>query len=74
MGKRRVKLTWMHTKIQELRQLPDYFSAHLIKKIFKASTQDYMGMRHDLEVMPKKSIVVRFPSLLGQMCGIHHNK
>ena len=31
-------------------------------------------MRHELNSMPKESVMVRFPSLPNQMCGIHLNK
>ena len=46
----------------------------LVKKTFDNSNQDYPGVRNERKVMPKKSAVVRFPSLSDPMPGICCNK
>ena len=69
-----MKIVWTDDKIQEWRQRLGYVSPHLVKKTFENSTQDYPGVRHDWEVVPKKSAVVRYPSLYDPMCGILCNK
>ena len=70
----RVKITWTNKKIQEWRQRLGYFISHLVKNTFEASTQDYPGVRHKCEVMPKKSSVVSFPILPYPVCSIRFNK
>ena len=45
-----------------------------MNKNFDNSTQDYLGVRHEREVMPKKLAVFRFPRLSDPMRGIHRNK
>ena len=70
----RVTFFWTNEKIQELRQRLGYVSPHLVKKTFDNSTQEYLGLRHEQEVMPKKSAVARFPSLSDLLNGISRNK
>ena len=67
-------IVWSNEKIQEWRQHLGYVIPNLVKKTFENSTQDYPGVRHKQEVMPKKSAVVRFPSLSDPMCSISCNK
>ena len=67
-------MTWMNDKIQDWRQCLGYVSAHLVKKTFETSTQDYSGVRHDCEVTTKKSSVVSFPILPYPVCSIRFNK
>ena len=50
----RVNIFWTNEKIQEWRQRLGYVSPHLIKKKIDNSTQDYPGVRHEREVVPKK--------------------
>ena len=69
----RVKIVWNNEKIQEWRQHLGYFSPHLVKKTFNNSTQDYPGVRHKWQFMPKKSAVVRFTRLSDPMRGIRCN-
>ena len=69
-----MKIVWTNEKIQECRQLLRYVIPHLVKKTFENYTQDYPGVRHEREVMPKKLVVVRFPSLSDPMRGIRCNK
>ena len=70
----KARIVWTNEKIQELRQRLGYVIPHLVKKTFDNYTQYYPGVSHEREVMPKKSSVVRFPSLSGPMRGIRHNK
>ena len=70
----RVKIFWTNKKIQEWRQRLGYVSPNLVKKTFNDSTQYYPGVRHKQEVMPKKSAVVRFPSLSDPMRDIRRSK
>ena len=51
LGTGRVNINWKKEKIQELRKHLGYVSAHLVKKTFEASTQDYLGVRHKREVV-----------------------
>ena len=66
----KVKIVYTNKNIQEGRQRLGYVSPCLVKKTFDNSTQDYPGVRNEREVMPKKSSVVRFPSLSDPMPGI----
>ena len=66
--------SWTNKKIQEQRQRLGYVRYHLVKKTFKNSTQDYPGVRHEREVMPKKLAVVIFPSLSDPMRVIRRNR
>ena len=69
-----MKIIWNNKKIQDWRQRLGYVSPHLVKKAFKNSTQDYPGVRHEREGMPKKLTVVIFPRLSDPMRGIRRNK
>ena len=51
-----------------------YVISHIVNKTFDNSTQDYSGVRHQQDVMLKKSAVIRFTSLPGPMHGILRNK
>ena len=57
----RVKTVWTNEKILEWRQRLGYVSSHLVKKTFANSTQNYPVVRHEREVIPKKSDVEIFP-------------
>ena len=70
----RVKYTWTDKQITEWRQRLGYISSHLVKKTFKSSTQFYPGVRHEREVMPKKSVVERFPAMSDALRSIRGNK
>ena len=70
----RVKIVRANENIQEWIQRLGYASPHLVKKTFENSTQDYSGVRHEQEVMPKKLAVVRFPDLSDPMRRIRCNK
>ena len=70
----RVTIVWTNKKIQEWRQRLGYVNPHLAKKTFDKSTQDYPGVRHEWEFMPKKPAVVMFPSLSDPMRVIHRNR
>ena len=70
----RVKIVWNNEKIQEWRQHLGYVSSHLVKKKFADSTQYYPGVRHEREVMPKKSDVEIFPALSDYLRGFSRNK
>ena len=69
-----MNITWTNEKIQERRQRLGYVSAHLVKKTFDDSTQNYPGVRQEYEVMPNNSSKVRFTSLPDPMPGILCNK
>ena len=69
-----MNIVWTNEKIQEWRQRLGYVSHHLMKKTFDNSTQDYPGVRHEREVMPKKSAVAISPGLSYPMFGISRNK
>ena len=64
----------MNEKIQEWRQLLRYVISHLVKKNFQASNQYYPSLRHEQEVMPNKSDMVRFTSIPDPTRGVHCNK
>ena len=70
----RVNTVWTNEKIQEWRQRLGYFIPHLINKTFDNSTQDYPGVRHKREVIPKKLAVVIFTSISDPMRGIRRNR
>ena len=53
----RVKFIWTNEKIQEWRKRLGYVISHMAKKMFASSTQYYPGVRHERELMPKKSAV-----------------
>ena len=74
LGTGRLNINMTNKKIQERRKRLGYVSAHLVKKIFEASTQDYLVVRHERKVMPKKSTVVRFTRLPYPMYVINFNK
>ena len=69
-----MEIVWNNDKIQEWRLHLGYFSSHLVKKTFANSTQDYPGVRHEREVMPKKFSVERFPDLYDPLRLISRNK
>ena len=69
-----MKIFWTNEKIQVWRQCLGYFSTHVVKKTFDKSTQYHPGVRHEHEVMHKRSAVVIFPGLSDPMCGIFRNK
>ena len=45
-----------------------------MKKTFESSTQFYVGVRHEREVMPKKSAVGRFPAMSDSLRSVRRNK
>ena len=59
----RVKYAWTNEQITEWRKRLGYISSNLMKKTFESSTQFYAGVRHEREVMPKKSAVDIFPAM-----------
>ena len=67
-------MTWTSDKIQEWRQHLGYVSANTVNKTFEASTQDYPDVKQEHEFIPKKSAVVRFPSLPDPMRSTICNK
>ena len=69
-----MKIVWTNEKIQEWRHRLGYVSTHLVKNTFEKSTQDYPDVRHEREVMPKKSAVAISPGLSYPMFGISRNK
>ena len=70
----RLKIVWTNEKIQEWTQRLGYVRIHLFKKTFENSTQNYPGVRHEQEVMIKKSAVFRSSRLSDPMRGIRRNK
>ena len=45
-----------------------------MKKTFENSNQEFSGVRHEREVMPKKSSVEIFPGFSDPLRGISRNK
>ena len=70
----RVKYVWADKQITEWRQRLGYISSCLVKKTFESSTQFYPSVRHEREVMPKKSEVERFPAMTDSLRSIRRNK
>ena len=69
-----MKIVWNNEKIQEWRQCLGYVRPHLVKKKIENYTQDYPGVSHEREVMPKKSALVRFPTRFDPIGVIFRNK
>ena len=69
-----VNYVWTHKQIQEWRQRLCYISSHLVKRTIASSTQFYPGLRHEREVMPKKSAVERFPAMADSLRSVRRNK
>ena len=74
LGTGKVEMTWTNEKIQEWRHRLGYVSTHFVKRNFEASNQFYPVVRHEHNVVPKKSAVVRFISLPNPMHSIRRNK
>ena len=70
----RVKYVWTHEQIQEFWQRLGYVSSHLVNKTFASSTQFYPGVRHEREVIPKKSAVEIFPDIADSLRSVCQNK
>ena len=70
----RVKYAWTEEQITEWPQSLGDISSNLVKKTFDSSTQFYAGVRHELEVMPKKSAVGRFPAISDSLRSVRRNK
>ena len=69
-----MKYVWNHEQIKEWRKRLGYISSHLVKKTFVSSTQFYPGVRHEREVMPKKSDVEIFPATADSLRVVPCNK
>ena len=70
----RVKYAWTNEQITEWRQHLGYIISNMVKKTFESSTQFYTGVRHEREVMPKKSATERFPAMPDSLRNFRHKK
>ena len=70
----RVKYAWTNDQITEWRQHLGYISSSLVRNTFEPSTQFYAGVRHEQELMPKKSAVQIFPAVPDSLRNVRRNK